>query len=227
MHVHLRVSKLGNRLIQQIVESALSKGLDGIVLLDHGYHTTDEDVDSAKTFNSKLKVFRGCELDVVGANGSKSHLVIVCDHPYLTTGRRPVPISELKEVARHLERYHGFSILAHPYRKGGEIAIRKGEFHPDAVEFSSPHTDSDDRTRARIMELAMSWDMAMVSTSDAHKPQSIGSHYIETWGLAARVNSEADLAHAVCMRRFIPYETKVALVEFPTDSQRLAALAQP
>lgn len=63
LHVHIhRTSRCARCDIDEMAKAAIDNGLDGIVVLDHNYQSTQEECNAGMQKFPNLKIFRGAEL---------------------------------------------------------------------------------------------------------------------------------------------------------------------
>jgi histidinol phosphatase-like PHP family hydrolase len=180
IHFHVRHRKENwQERLNSMVEAAIECSVDGVVLLDHNKHATQEWLDVARRLaGDSITFFRGVELDIRDeGRGIKDHLVVVCDREFDWDISRGVTTKDLP----HLKEFLGgdsLTMLAHPFRKHPDISFDFYDFKPDAVEILSNNGPSDDVKRQEIMRMARHWGMALVAASDAHKGRHVGRHWI-------------------------------------------------
>lgn len=172
LHVHIkRNSSCAKQEPHQVIDEATANGIDGLVLLDHKYHVTEEDLPK-----SNIKLFRGAEVHI------KNKKRNIADHVIIVTKRKiPFPLKLDSNDVHHLENFKRSDtliFLAHPFRKSNIFAFDLTKFSPDAIEILSPNTPKE--SMGLIESIGFSYNMKFLSCSDSHKPGRIGKWYIDT-----------------------------------------------
>lgn len=162
LHVH-SVHSDGFGEIDEILETAKSKGLDGLAITDHetldGYH-------EALSHKSGLLILPGYEVETDAGH------ILILGLKQLPPRIRRIGYEELLEWARVMG---GLSILAHP--AAGRFRLgRWREVKPDAVEALNASYPFRYFVRRGLM-LAERLDIPSVGGSDAHFPETVGDAY--------------------------------------------------
>ena len=192
-----------------MAQKAKSRGIDGIVILDHQYHATEQDVEACREV-SGVTVFRGMELSIKNDQREKEDIIIVSSHTPAFDYSKGLHVSKLDKLKEYVDRTMALTILAHPYRRRDHLVFDPGkEFRPDCVEIASTHIKK--QNRPKIYQLAKQHGMHMVSVSDAHKTKHIGEYCID---LMNDVKTEDELIGAVRSYEYILLEKRLAPVDF-------------
>lgn len=197
LHVHIkRTSRCAKEEIDVMAQSALSKGLNGIVVFDHNYQSTAE--ECMKYSTKEIKVFRGIEMNVMDED-----VVIISSHNIDFAPKYKEKITDLKMLQDWIEKTESLLILAHPYRRH-DITIDFNILKPHAVEIASRHIIRENREKIHV--LSKKYRMNCVSVSDAHKSNQLGGFCIDT---DYDVNNEEELINCVKNGRFTLMESSL------------------
>lgn len=179
LHVHTNYSYDGRGSIEEIIESAIAKQLDGIAICDHN---TMEGSYAARKYvadnNLDLIILPGIE--VTTSNG---HLMVLGIEEGIKEG---LSAEETIRIARQEEKEKKSTVVIiaphpfHPFRHSiGNSCLHSGI---DAIEiFNSRYLFGAANKRARIM--AARNDITAVAGSDAHSADCIGLATVEVDGV--------------------------------------------
>lgn len=203
MHVHMhRTSNCAKDEPEVMAASAVKVGLNGIVLLDHNYHTTRDECKNVEHIVHGIKIFRGIELNVVDDD-----VVIITNASMNFIPKYKERITDIKMLSDWVKETNSLAILSHPFRRH-DISFDLNVFCPQAIELASRHILRENRTK--IAEVAKKYKMKVVAVSDAHKERQLGGFCIET---DYNVNTEEELGEAVRKGDFTLMETKLVPVD--------------
>lgn len=168
LHVHSSDrSACGHSNDEEQVTAAIAAGLDAIVFTDHHRFVPIAQLEALNRRFSPFRIFSGIEMTCQG----EDFLVIgVRDSSLERTGW------EYADLYAFVRQCDGFLALAHPFRYRQEIAVDCERLRPDAVEICSANTPPKERPRIRA--LAQEWHAHLLSNSDAHATERLGTHYI-------------------------------------------------
>ena len=190
LHVHTNHSHDGRASVEEIIESAIKKKLDGIAICDHN---TMEGSYAAQKYvadnNVDLLVIPGIEVST-----SKGHLLLlgIKDEEGVETGLSP---EETILRARRKEKDINAPVVIiaphpfHPFRHSiGNFCTHTGV---DAIEvFNSRYVSGVANTRAR--RTAARCDKLAVAGSDAHSADGVGLATVE---LSVDIDVNVNAAH--------------------------------
>lgn len=178
-----------------LVLEAMSLGLDGIAITEHGRLWSSSELDRLRreTGAGDLVLLRGVELDIYF-----QHILIFNYFDEIDTR---LPLDRLLEAIRGAG---GVVVLAHPFRFGryldqGSEAIEKALLIFDAVEILTPDHSTDENLKG----LALHDRLGLVGTggSDSHRSGQVGVCVTEFEGA---IHDEEDLACAIREGRCVP-----------------------
>lgn len=172
IHVHTsRHSDCGRSDPDSMVEAAIARGLDAIVLTEHNYMWTQEELAPLQRRHPEIKLFGGIEVSVKMDGGQ--HMVILgVPDPDLFYPTMP-PAELIAAVRRH----GGAAILAHPYRWTPEVHedILRAGF--DAIEICS--NSIRNYMQQPICELQRQTKVPLVVSSDGHHVTELGLYALD------------------------------------------------
>ena len=225
LHVHFIAEtpcSKGRMTAADAITAGIKSGLDGMALLDHGHHTSRKEISDAlasipladKKIVDRFVVFRATELTILGPNGVNNDLVVLSDEDFPFPAPKKVDISILPQLKEFCKAVGGFTIWAHPFRKGRmDHIFNYTNLRPDGIELSSKNTPKDDKSRAEILSLLNQWKCLPISSSDAHRTSSLGGFYTEVEGhprnvreLFATIGQKPYSLFETCTRKFCTVE---------------------
>lgn len=161
LHVHTVYSD-GHGTVEEILETARRKGIDGLAITDHD---TLEGYYRAKECRSGLIVLPGFEVDT-----DAGHVLVL--------GLERLPPDDLgyEGLVQWARSRDGLSILAHP--AAGRVRLdRWMRCKPDAVEVLNASYPSSSFFLKRGSGVARRLGLPGVGGSDAHYAQTVGDAY--------------------------------------------------
>jgi len=165
LHVHTLHSGDSITSVDEAIEWAKRRELDGIAIADHNTMDAFEEIPE----DPGIIVIPGEEIDT-----QKGHLIALGITEKIPSG---LLFSETLQLIR--ER-GGVSVVPHPFdffRSGvGSKTIRSHP--PDAIEVINSHSLFFNLTKRLGFSLAEELDIACVAGSDSHLPESIGDAYV-------------------------------------------------
>ncbi len=178
LHVHSKYSRDNGSRPEFIVEEALRKKLDGILITEHHSYLASEPWEEwihDKKKNKGLLIMRAVEVSttsghVIGLGFQDDEWNV----NYIRTGE----YIEMSELLYKIREIKGVSIIAHPYREMMEYPLldrfdRLTGY--TAVEgINGANTPRENERCIRIMNIR---NKSFTGGSDAHKPQFVGSAY--------------------------------------------------
>jgi predicted metal-dependent phosphoesterase TrpH len=164
-------------------------GLDGLVITEHDWLWTEEELDELRAAAPDLVVLAGVEVST-----RQGH--------FLSYGvTNPFKIAagiDVASLCREVHRQGGAVVAAHPFRWGQRFhdILRKDKPDLDGLELMSSNMDADCRRRAA--EVQGLWKFAGLGCSDAHHENTLGACYTV---FDAAIRDSRDLVEAIRGRR--------------------------
>lgn len=192
LHVHTnRYSKCSHISPQEMAESAIAAGLDGVVITEHNTIWSAEELDEFRQQYPKLTILRAFEV-----SAADKHDVLVYgvyDPSRFYVG---MPVRAAVDTAHAMG---GYAVLAHPFRYVEQIKPEVWESPFDAVETCSINIDP--LQHQLYLDLAKRMAVPYVHNSDGHYNISLGGYYNE---FHVQVSNEAELLAALRNKAFTP-----------------------
>jgi len=179
---------------QMMLERAREIGLSGVVITEHDWLWTPEELDELRAAAPELVVLSGIEVST-----KQGHFLV-----YGVTNPFAVPNGiGVAELCREVHRQGGAVVAAHPYRwnQPFDDILRQERPRLDGLEMMSNNMDSDKRRRAAILNDRLK--LAALGNSDAHRIETLGCCYTEFPGTIRDMN---DLVEAIRSRKTAPVE---------------------
>ena len=210
LHVHtVRGSSDSGLTPDQLIEGAISVGLDGVCLTEHGGGWDDRELE--RTFNgSGLTVLRGLEVDT-----DMGHVLVFGLHSYVQGMNRVV------DLRRAVDRAGGVIVSAHPFRNlfnrppyNVNLLYKDSAQRPGTAEEAAGHPvfelvddvevangSNTDQENEFCRQVARRLGFRGTGGSDAHSAHGIGRCVTVFDG---EVRSESDLIDALKAKAFRP-----------------------
>jgi len=200
LHVHSApASPCSSVPVEQLIEEALSIGLDGICLTDHNHRWDPSEVEALRQKHGLL-ILRGNEITTDQGD------ILVLGLEEDIKG-----VIKLEELREKVLKAQGFMIAAHPFRGFLTFGIgylgltpQKAGKRPvfqrvDAVEVrNSRVSEKENRFAAQVAKIL---GLPVIGGSDAHKPGEVGRYATR---FADPIRNEHDLIAALKKGRFSP-----------------------
>jgi predicted metal-dependent phosphoesterase TrpH len=164
LHIHSNHSSDSSLTVDEILQQAVKKGLDGIAICDH--NTVEGSllgIKRVRELHLPLVVLPGMEVST-----TEGHLLVLGIRENI-----PQNLSYLKTISI-VRQKGGVVIAAHPFKRGG---IGNGARDADAVETFNSRCIFSENTRAR--EMAKEHGKPEVGGSDSHLLSTIGLAYTD------------------------------------------------
>ena len=177
-----------------LLRAAAAAGLDGVVLTEHDYLWTEEELADLRAAAPGLVILAGVE---IAARGGDVLVYGVTDPFDLPRG------IGWGELCHRVHRQGGVAVAAHPNRWGQpfEKVVRESGAELAGIEVMSNNMDPD--LRARAAELLVRYPhFAQLGNSDSHAPETVGCCYTE---FDAEIRTSADLVAAIRGRKGVAW----------------------
>jgi predicted metal-dependent phosphoesterase TrpH len=184
---------------QLMVRRAHEIGLDGVVITEHDWLWTEQELDELRAEAGGLVVLAGIEVST-----KQGHFLV-----YGVTDPFAVPNGiGVAELCREVHRQGGAVVAAHPYRwnQPFDDILRTERPDLDGLELMSNNMDGDVRRRAAALNGRLK--LAGLGNSDAHRVETLGCCYTE---FAATIRDVGDLVQAIRGRKTAPVERVAAV----------------
>ena len=181
-----------------LVLRAIELKLDGIVITEHNYKWTEEELNKLRDFvevkKKKLLILSGQEVRAYKENGK-------IDGDILTFGfyGKIKKKTKAEEIISLVHKENAVAVAAHPYRNSLGLKDRIYELELDGIEvLNSNHTEEDIKKAEMAAEKL---GISKIGGSDAHEIERIGKFltYFEE-----EIFSERDLIEAIKLRKCKP-----------------------
>jgi predicted metal-dependent phosphoesterase TrpH len=172
--------------------------LDGVVITEHDWLWTEEELAELREAHPGLVILAGIEV-----SAREGHFLA-----YGVTDPFAVPRGiGVASLCREVHSQGGAVVAAHPFRWGQPFAdiLRRERPDLDGLELMTRNMDAECRRRAA--EVNRSLRLAGLGSSDAHDEGVLGCCYTE---FPATIHDMADLVEALRSRRCTPHERGAA-----------------
>jgi hypothetical protein len=176
----------------RMLRRAHELGLEGLVITEHDWLWTEEELESLRALAPGLIVLAGIEV-----SAREGHFLVygVTDPFALPRG---IGVRDLCDV---VHQQGGAVVGAHPFRWGQPFRdiVRRHQPELDGLEMMSSNMDAD--CRRQTAELQRELGLAELGNSDAHQEITLGHCYTKFSG---PVTNNAELVAAIRGRRARP-----------------------
>jgi predicted metal-dependent phosphoesterase TrpH len=169
-----------------LLRQAERLGLTGVVITEHDWLWTEEELDELRAATPGVQVYAGVEV-----SAHEGHFLC---YGLVDAGQVPKGI-ELKELCEIVHGQGGVVVAAHPYRWGqnfNEIVAQGIQL--DGLEVMSSNMDTTLRERAKMIWQEHGKPWSAVGNSDAHVLATVGMCYSV---FPERIRDLADLLEAL------------------------------
>ena len=168
MHVHSKYSFDNDTDPEEMILTAVERGLDGIVFTEHDTYEGSEPVELLKEkYGKYITILRGMEF-----SAPSSHILVYGIKEDLRSLEGASEAVFIEEVLR----YGGIAIPAHPFRIGLGYSIADME-NIIAIEGLNGHNSP--KENELTVRLAGKLTIPFIGGSDAHQPERVGFIYTE------------------------------------------------
>jgi predicted metal-dependent phosphoesterase TrpH len=181
-----------------MVHRARELGLQGVVITEHDWLWTDDELEELRSAAPGLVVLAGMEV-----SSREGHILVYGIHdPFML-----YPGIGIAELCEEVHAQNGAAVAAHPFRWGQPFdeIVRDEQPELDGMELMSSNMDDDSRKRAAEFIRNRPW--AGLGCSDAHHETVLGVCYTE---FAATIRNSRDLVEAIRDRKTMPRDRLVS-----------------
>ena len=160
-------------------------GLNGVVITEHDWLWTEQELDELRKLAPDLLILAGIEV-----SSREGHTLV-----YGVTNPFGVPHGiGMAALCKEVHRQGGAAVAAHPFRWGQKFddILRREKPDLDGVELMTNNMDADIRRRAA--QVREQYGFAGLGSSDAHEVNILGHCYTE---FPDSVKSMPDLVKAI------------------------------
>jgi predicted metal-dependent phosphoesterase TrpH len=177
-----------------LVRQARKIGLDGVVITEHDWLWTEQELEELRAAVPGLVVLAGVEV-----TATEGH--------FLAYGvKDPFAVPKgmgVADLCREVHRQGGAVVAAHPFRWGQpfDAILREQKPELDGLELMTDHMDPECRQRAA--EIFRRHQLAGLGSSDAHQEATLGVCFSE---FEATIRTSPELVNAIRSRRVVARE---------------------
>lgn len=177
---------------EEMVESAISMGLNGIVITEHHYQWEEKEIEELKkkVYTNGLSIFSGAEI----TTDAGDLLVFGLHGKNISNWKNFVPV---EEVMTEVNKHNGFCIAAHPTRSYHHFDQRLETLSIPAMEVMSVNMNVAEQEKASLW--AKKLNRMQICASDAHRASHVGKYWIE---VEMEKPDKIDFISALKNRRF-------------------------
>ena len=194
LHLHTSRHSLDSIMApESMVQRAREIGLDGVVITEHDWLWTEQELAQLRQSAPDIFIFAGIEV-----SAKQGHfLAYGVSNPFAV----PHGIG-VAELCREVHRQGGAVVAAHPYRWNQPFDDILETERPDldGLELMSNNMDAEIRCRAAALNARVR--LAGLGNSDAHRVETLGCCYTE-FGV---IRDMSDLVEAIRGRKSTPVE---------------------
>ena len=186
MHVHTEeYSGCAHMSPEAMAQTAVDRGLDGVVITEHDYLWSQDELQALQTRFPALRILRGIEVST--AEGHALAYGVSAEDAASFYAHMP-----LADLTHTVHDAGGIVILAHPTRYEDDIPDEVYDAHIDGVEALSLNVRM--YMERAIQSLASELDVPSIAGTDAHVTESLGFYGTD---FHTPIETEQDLIAAV------------------------------
>ncbi len=177
-----------------MLRRARELGLDGLVITEHDWLWTEDELNELRAEAPGLVILSGIEV-----SAREGHFLV-----YGVTDPFAVPRGiRVAELCREVHRQGGAVVAAHPFRFGQRFQeiLQRDKPDLDGLEMMSKNMDAD--LRRKTAEVQSRLGLAGLGNSDAHHEDTLGFCFTR---FHDPVHTMKDLVAAIRARRSTPHE---------------------
>jgi predicted metal-dependent phosphoesterase TrpH len=181
-----------------LLRRAPQVGLNGVVISEHDWLWTEQELDELRAAALNLLIFAGIEV-----TAREGHILV-----YGVTNPFALPRGiGVADLCREVHRQGGAAVAAHPFRWGQKFddILREERPELDGLELMTSNMDADGRRRAAVVRAE--YRLAGLGNSDAHHEDTLGCCYTE---FPDTVRTIKDVVEAIRDRQTTAHERGAA-----------------
>lgn len=209
LHLHTSRHSPDSRMEPRaLLRKAQELGLDGVVITEHDWLWTEQELDELRAEAPGLLVFAGVEVSAWEGH----FLAYGVTEPFALPAGMPVA-----ELCRAVHTQGGAVVAAHPFRWGQRFddILRTAQPQLDGLELMTKNMDADCRSRAAAIHRDSR--LAGLGSSDAHHEDELGVCYSE---FPETLRDLRDLVEAIRGRQVRARDTKAVGGPAPSLANR-------
>jgi predicted metal-dependent phosphoesterase TrpH len=168
-----------------LVQRARRMGLDGLVITEHDWLWTEEELNELRAVEPGLRIFAGVEV-----SAREGHFLVhgIKDPFALAKG------IAIRDLCREVHRQGGAVVAAHPYPWGQpfDAILREARPELDGLEVMTSNMDRECRRLAAMVHRQQGW--TGLGSSDAHEEGVLAFCYTE---FPQAIRDQRDLVEAL------------------------------
>lgn len=178
LHVHTKHSGDNTSEPEDMIESAIERGLNAIAFTEHNYYGLSEFADGLNgKYSGKIVALRGVEI-----SAHEGHCLVFG----VDTDRMNLNGIPMADVIKTVNKSGGVVIPSHPFRNGSGVGNLINDLNGicavEGFNGANLHT-----MNIAALALAASLELPCTGGSDAHEPEHVGSCHTE---FVSEVNKE-------------------------------------
>jgi predicted metal-dependent phosphoesterase TrpH len=177
-----------------LIERARQIGLEGIVITEHDWLWTEDELDELRAAAPGLVVLSGVEVST-----KQGHFLAYGVKDPFKVGKG----IHVAELCREMHRQGGAVVAAHPFRFGQRFKDILQRDNPDIDGLELMTSNMDTECRRKAAEIHALRPLAGLGSSDAHHEDVLGFCFTE---FEASIRDVRDLVEAIRQRRATPHE---------------------
>jgi predicted metal-dependent phosphoesterase TrpH len=181
-----------------MLQRARELGLDGVVITEHDWLWTEEELEVLRALAPDLVVLSGVEV-----SAREGHFLA-----YGVTNPFAVPRGiGVADLCREVHRQGGVVVAAHPFRWGQPFDEILREKRPELDGLEVMSNNMDEGCRRRAAEVRQATGLPGLGNSDAHHENTLGVCYTD---FAPAIRSNRDLVEAIRGGKAVAHDRRAA-----------------
>jgi predicted metal-dependent phosphoesterase TrpH len=180
----------------EMLRRARELGLDGLVITEHDWLWTEEELEVLRALAPDLVVLSGIEVTT-----RQGHFLA-----YGATNPFALPRGiGVAEMCREVHRQGGAVVAAHPFRWGQPFREILQRERPELDGLEAMSNNMDEECRRQTAEVLRATGLTGLGNSDAHHEDTLGVCYTE---FDAVIRDNRDLVEAIRARRAVAHDRR-------------------